>query len=191
MLSELLKNNRSYRRFYENHKISKELLLQFIDNIRYVPTARNQQILVYKPITDKTECENIFPELKWAGYLKNWDGPQEGEHPTAYIIIAINKKRIKFNDQWINTDLGIAIQSILLQAVEQKLGGCTIAAFNKKNIYSKLNISKEIEPKIIIALGKPKKDVIIEEIGNNKSIKYYKKNDLHIVPKRKLNDILF
>ena len=43
----------------------------------------------------------------------------------------------------------------------------------------------------IIALGKPAEEIVIKEIENGESTKYYRdENDIHYVPKRKLKDIL-
>lgn len=191
MLSEIIKHNRSYRRFHEEIEIPHETLVDFINNTRFAPTARNQQILVYKPITDKKTRDEIFTTLKWAGYLKNWDGPAKGEQPTAYIVIGVHKNRLKFNDEWVNADLGIACQTILLQAAETGFGGCIIAAINKPNLKEILSIPEHIEPKIVIALGKPVLNVELKEIGLEGDIKYYSEEEKHIVPKRKLEDILF
>ncbi|MBN2663733.1 MAG: nitroreductase family protein [Bacteroidales bacterium] len=191
MLADLIKNNRSYRRFYQNEEISHQTLINFINNTRFCPTARNQQVLVYRAVTEEKIRQVIFPFLNWAGYLKDWAGPPQGERPNGYIIIGVNNKRLLFKDEWLNADLGIACQTILLQAAEKNLGGCIIAAINKSEIKKALNISEDIELKVVIALGKPKLDVKIEEIDDEDDIKYYRNNGEHIVPKRKLDDILF
>jgi len=191
MLAEIIKKNRSFRKFNENVLISNETLLSFIDNTRLCPTARNQQVIVYKTVVDKIEREKIFPQLKWAGYLKEWDGPVKGERPTGYIVVAINLERLKNNDDWIFVDLGIVCQTILLQATEKNFGGCIIGAINKPKIRTEFNIPDHIEPKVVIALGKPTQRIDIKEIENNEDIKYYCENEKHIVPKRKLKDIIF
>lgn len=191
MLTNLIKINRSYRRFYQNEEIPYQTLIDFINNTRFCATARNQQVLVYKAVTDEKMRNVLFPFLNWAGYLKDWDGPPQGERPTGYIIVGVNNKRLLFKDEWLNADFGIACQTILLQAAEKKFGGCIIAAINKIEIKKAFNISQNIDIKAVIALGKPILDVKIEEIEAEDDIKYYRKNREHIVPKRKLDDILF
>lgn len=191
-MNVIIKQNRSYRRFDESYEISEELLIDFINNVRFVPSARNQQALVYKIITSKDSCEKIFPHLKWAGYLKDWNGPQIGERPTSYIIIGINKKwGNNYINDWTYTDLGISAQTIMLQASEAGLGGCMIAAINRKKIVEIFDISADIEIVMVLAIGKSSEKVEIEEKDNLEDIKYRRENNIHIVPKRTLKDILF
>lgn len=191
MLEEIILKNRSYRIFDESKEINKQIILKFIDNLRFCPSARNQQVFVYKIITDKSEREEIFSNLKWAGYLKEWAGPEEGERPTAYVLIAVNKERVVSKDKYIEVDLGIVTQTLLLQAVENKYGACTIGAFNKPQIEKAFNFPSSIELQLVIALGVPKEYVEIEEINDGESIKYRREGEKHIVPKRKFKDIIF
>ena len=128
----------------------------------------------------------IFPCLAWAGYLKDWNGPADGEKPTAYIVIlhdtTIRKK--------ISADHGIAVQSMLLGAVEHGLGGCIIGALNQEKLRQALKIPSQYEIHLVLALGKAKETVVIETMKNN-DIKYWRdKKDVHHVPKRKLDDII-
>ena len=191
MIKELIKKNRSYRRFDESFEIKDDTLLEFVDNARFCPSARNQQAIMYKIITNKKERELIFPNLRWAGYLKEWFGPVDGEKPTAYIILGINKKHSdNFINDWTYTDLGIVAQTLLLQAVEQDIGGCVIAAINKKEIQNNFDIPKHIEINLVLALGKPNETVVITEKSDSEGIKYWRKNNKHYVPKRALKDIL-
>src|SRR5512138_3332203 len=87
MIFELVRKCRSYRRFHQDVKISEKELLEMIDNARLSASARNSQSLKYYFSNDEETNSIIFNCLAWAGYLKDWDGPAEGERPSAYIIV--------------------------------------------------------------------------------------------------------
>ena len=123
----------------------------------------------------------------WARDLKDWPGPSEGERPSAYIIILWDTDiaDTTFCDQ------GIAAQSILLGAAERNLGGCMIASIDKDKLRRALEIPPRYEILLVLALGKPKEKVVIEEVGTGGDIKYWRdSNDVHHVPKRRLDDII-
>ena len=128
-----------------------------------------------------------FSTLAWAGYLKDWPGPVEGERPSAYIII-LGDKRIR---QSFGVDPGIAAQSILLGATEKGLGGCIIASIKKEVLAEALKIPEELEILLALALGKPKERVVIDPVGPDGDIKYWREADgTHHVPKRPLDEII-
>jgi len=179
--------NRSYRRFYEEEKIPMEDLRSLIDLARLSPSGANLQSLKYVLTNEEKINELIFEQLKWAGYLKNWAGPEKGERPAAYIII-IQDESISKTCYW---DHGIASQSILLGATEQGYGGCQFGAFNADGIRKVLKLSDALKPLVVIALGKPKEVVLLEDLDEEKDIKYYRdEKDVHHVPKRNLKDII-
>lgn len=91
MIKELAKKNRSYRRFYENKKITEDELKELVDTGRNTPSAANRQPVRYKLVCDEVMNEKVFECLGWAGYLKDWAGPVKGERPSAYIIMATDK----------------------------------------------------------------------------------------------------
>ena len=193
MLKELVNKNKTFRRFYENYHIPYAQLEQWIQLVRLVPTARNQQALKYLIVNDPQIRQQIFPSLKWAGYLKDWDGPEEGERPSAYIIIGIdNKISDNYIAHWTYVDLGIAIQTLLLSAVENDLGGCGIIAYKRKELYETLKIPQYIDIKVVLALGKPKENVQwIDMKKGETNIKYYRdQQGNHYVPKRSMEEIL-
>ena len=130
MLKKLIQKNRSYRRFDQSKLVDKKLLRDLVDLARLSPSAANLQPLKYVLINDPDLNKKIFPTLSWAGYLRSWPGPDEGERPAAYITI-LGDTAIK---KTINCDHGIAIQSILLGAVEKGLGGCVIASINRDEL---------------------------------------------------------
>lgn len=187
MLKELIRKNRSYRRFYENEPISEIQLLEMVDNARLSASGRNIQSLRYILSNTPEKNEKIFPLLAWAGYLKEWDGPEAGERPSAYIIM-VNDKNVTETYFW---DHGIAVQSILLTAAEMGFGGCIIASVHKEKLRAALNLPEQYDIIQVIALGKPKEKVVIEEMPANGDVKYWRdENAVHHVPKRKLEDII-
>jgi len=187
MLKDLILRNRSYRRFYEEVPVPVEKLKEFIDMARLSASARNAQSLKYIISNDPSINSRIFPTLAWAGYLKDWPGPAEGERPSAYIIM--------LNDTSISTDYycddGIAAQSILLCATENGFGGCIIASVEREELAGELNIPDTYRIIQIIALGKPKEKVVIEDVGKDGDIRYWRdKSQVHHVPKRSLEEIV-
>ena len=187
MFSNIVKANRSYRRFFESESVSREMLLTLVDLARMVPSGANKQALRYYLSCEKELNEKIFPALGWAGYLKDWPGPDVGERPSAYIVI-VQEEGYKMVS---NIDYGIAAQTILLGAVEAGLGGCIVGNVQKAKLYEALHIPENQELLLVIAIGKPKEQVVIDEIGPDGDIKYWRdEQQVHHVPKRKLQDIV-
>ena len=127
---DLILKNRSYRRFYQSHQIEMSLLRDLVDLARLSSSGANLQPLKYLLSAEPARNARIFATLGWAGYLKDWSGPAEGERPSAYIVMLLDH-RISKNPFW---DHGIAAQSILLGAVEQGLGGCMFGNVNREEL---------------------------------------------------------
>ncbi len=186
MLKDLVLKNRSYRRFYQSEKINKDQLLSWIDLARLGASGRNAQSLRYLIINNVNECEQVFQNLAWAGYLTDWNGPIVGERPVAYVIM-LNDEKLSKN---YFCDDGIAAQNLLLGAVEDGFGGCILRAFKESKLRDLLQIPEDYSMIQIIALGKPKEEIVIDEM-KNEDIKYWRdENGVHHVPKRKLEDLI-
>lgn len=162
-LRELVLKNRSYRRFFQDENISKAQLTSWVDLGRLSSSGMNVQPLKYKLINEPTTCEEVFKHLAWAGYIKDWDGPELGERPAAYIIM-LGDTSIR---PTFGVDPGIAAQSILLAAVESGYGGCIIGSVRREKLSETLSIPAKLQILYVLALGKPKEQVILEEIKNN------------------------
>ena len=188
MLKDLVYKCRSYRRFYENIRISEEELKDLADMARMTASAANSQALKYHLVTKPEECAAVFETLGWAGALPDWDGPEEGERPSAYIIVLCDSTLGK-NKQ---IDVGITSQTMMLGAVEMGYGGCMLANIRRPKLAESLHIDTErFTIELVLALGKPKETVKIVDIPENGSVKYYRDQDqVHYVPKRHLEDIL-
>ena len=188
MLKDLLKKSRSIRRFYEDDPVPEEMIRDWVDNVRYTPSTANGQTLKFRICTSQEDREKIFHNLKWAGALPDWDGPKKGERPSAYILICCDAKRGPKRP----IDEGIAAQTIMLGATEEGYGGCMIANFKRDEAAKILGIDTErYSPELLLALGKPKEEVVIVPVDESGSMKYYRdENQVHYVPKRRLEDIL-
>jgi nitroreductase len=187
MLKELVTKSRTVRRFFQEMPVDMETLRELVDLARLSPSGSNLQPLKYYLSCEPEKNARIFPNLAWAGYLKDWPGPQEGERPAAYIII--------LGDSTINKtfgcDHGIAAQSIMLGAAEIGLGGCMIGSIKRAELAAALNIPPQYEILLVLALGQPKESVQVEPIGPDGSIRYWRdEQQVHHVPKRALDDLI-
>ncbi len=186
-LRDLVLKNRSYRRFHENVQITGKTLLKYVESARHVASSANLQPLKYLLSCTPEQNAKIFPTLSWAGYLKEWPGPEEGQRPTAYIVILGDTRIAKKFD----CDYGIAAQTILLGAAEDGLGGCIIASVRKRNLRLLLNIPTDYRILAVIAVGKPAEIIQIETATDDGDIKYWRdERGVHHVPKRSLEEIV-
>lgn len=189
-MQEIIARTRSFRRFAEKERISRDTLYELVDLARLGGSARNGQVWQYMVVNEPDICAKIFPFLGWAGYLPDWKGPIEGERPSAYVLCYLNRNWLKGPESWAQFDLGIATQNLLLGAMEKRIGGCRIAAFNP-NLASLFKVDSHLELSLVIALGKPRETVILEECKDDDNIKYWRdEHEVHHVPKRSFASIL-
>lgn len=187
MFHHLVLKNRSYRRFYENHEITLSTLEELAQLTRYVPSAGNLQAIKLMLINTPADRDKVFPTLGWAGMLRDWDGPSTGERPSAYIILvddlSLGKNHL--------IDIGIIAQTILLGAVEKGLGGCMLANINRKKLETAFQLdSEKFSISLVIALGKPKEIVMLEDMTDNDYRYYRDTQEVHHVPKRSLEELI-
>jgi len=186
-IRDFIIRNRSCRRFRQAEKISREVLEELVDLARLAPSGGNKQPLKYYLTSLPEENRRIFPTLSWAGYIRDWAGPEEGERPAAYIII--------LHDTGISekpgVDHGIAAQSILLGAVERGIRGCIIGSVERDRLRGELAIDERYEILLVISLGFPAEQAVIEQVGRDGDIKYWRGEDgVHHVPKRVLEELI-
>ena len=187
MFKDLIRKNRSYRRFHQEVPVDLATLRELVDLARLSASGANYQPLKYILCCDRELNARIFPHLAWAGYLKDWDGPAEGERPAAYIII-LGDTEIAGS---FGCDHGIAAQSIMLGATERGLGGCIMGAVARNPLRKLLKIPQRYEILLVLALGQPKETVVIETMDTDDDVKYYRDaQGTHHVPKRDLDTLI-
>lgn len=186
-LKSLVKNSRSYRRFDESYPVDGEILRSLVELAQYSPTGNNMQPLKFWLSNTPDMNNKIFPYLGWAGSLKDWDGPEEGERPSAYILI-LGDTEIQVS---FGVDHGIAAQSMMLGAVEKGFGGCMIGSAQRVGLQKSLGIPERYKILLVLALGKPIERIVTETVGEGGSVKYYRDEDrVHHVPKRALETLI-
>ena len=187
MLKDLVLKNRSYRRFDQKVPVEMETLRELVDLARCSASATNRQPLKFILSNEPEKNALIFKTVAWAGLLKDWPGPAEGERPSAYIIILLDKDI----GQNAGCDHGIAAQSILLGATEKGLGGCMLGSAKKDELHKNLNIPEKYDIALVVALGKPAEKVVLDALEPGQNFAYWRDGDsVHHVPKRKLDDII-
>jgi len=186
-ISDLVQINRSCRRFHEDEKVGLETLQELVNLGRMSASGASLQPLKYILSCDSKTNAGIFSCLAWAGYLKDWPGPGEGERPTAYIVV-LGDTSIT---QDVGCDHGIAAQSIMLGAREKGLAGCMLGSINRKLLRDLLNVPEHLKILLVLAIGKPKEQIVLETLAPDGSIRYWRDSEgVHHVPKRKLEDII-
>ena len=183
---DLVRKARTIRRFAESDPVPEAVMRELVDIARIVPSGGNQQPLRYL-IVHGADVRKLDPLVAWAGLLKDWGGPKQGERPTGFIIIlsAAGKPQAPL------TDIGIAAQTIQLAAAERGYGACIMGSIKRDEIHRVLGIPGEWAVQLAIALGKPGEKVVLEEAAPGGGTAYYRTPDqIHHVPKRRLEDVL-
>jgi len=187
MLRELVIQNRSCRRFAEGFAIERRTLEELVDLARLSASAANLQPLKYILSCEPQRNAQIFRHVAWAAYLKDWAGPAEGERPSAYIIILGDTEISKT----FGCDYGIAAQTILLGARERGLAGCMIGLIQRDALRATLAIPARYEILLVLALGQPREQVVIDDLGPEGDIRYWRDSrGVHHVPKRPLTELI-
>ena len=182
-LNQLLVRNRSYRGYDKNRMVSTEELRRIVNVNTRIASARNQQCLRFRLVTAE-ERQKILPHIRLGGALPELHLPASGCEPQAFIVVCSTLPE----DRWVDIDLGISAQSMLLKATEMKLNGICIGAFNAAAITQALSLP--YPPLLIIAIGKGIEDIRLVEISEEESHAYYRNEGTHYVPKVKLDDLI-
>lgn len=182
-LQKLLVRNRSHRNYDAGFIVREDQLRRIIAVNPLIPSALNRQALRFRPVLSD-EASKITPLVRFGGALPELHLPQEGCEPNAYIVICAATAE----DRYLDIDLGISAQSMLLQAVEIGLNGICIASFDKEAVREALNL--ELEPLLILAIGRGRDDIELVDIGADGDRRYYRRDGKHFVPKVVTEDLI-
>lgn len=184
-LETLLRKNRSYRGYDPAYKVSESTLEKIVAMNTLLPSAKNQQALRFKLVTEETGADKVLENIKLGGMLPELHLPFPGTEPKAFIIVCTTVPESKM----LHVDAGIAVQSMLLKAVEMGYNGLIIGAFNAKKIEEAFALP--YPPILIIAIGKGREKIELTGISANESHAYYRdENGTHYVPKVRWEELV-
>lgn len=184
-LYDLIVSRRSIRQFRQE-PIPREILRDLVNAGRLAPSAANRQPLEFLIVDMEDKKEQVFPCLKWAGYIAPDGNPKPGQEPQAYIVVLVN---IGIREKGFEWDSGAAIENMILAAWEKGIGSCWIISMEKERVKELLGVPDSHKVDSVLALGYPAETPVAEDLED--SIKYWKDDQgcLH-VPKRKLEDVI-
>lgn len=181
-LSRLLLKNRSHRGYDANFIVREDQLRRIIAVSAKIPSARNQQVLRFRPVLSG-EAQKVLAHIRLGGALPHLHLPLPGTEPNAFIIVCSTAAE----DRYVDIDLGISAQSMLLQAAEIGLNGICIGAFDKERIRQEFGL--EWEPLLILAIGRGIEKIELVPIGADGDRAYYREGGTHYVPKVRPEDL--
>lgn len=184
-LGRLLEKNRSYRGYDNSFVVREDQLRRIIDVNTKIPSARNQQVLRFRPVL-ADEAHKVLPHIRLGGALRDMHLPFEGHEPRAFVVVCNAAPQA---DHYVYIDLGISAQSMLLQATEIGLGGICIGAFDHAPLKESLGL--DLEPLLVVAIGKGDEQISLTTITPEKSHNYWRdESGRHYVPKLSLDSLI-
>lgn len=191
-LWDLINQRRSVRAFGQA-PINRETLAELVDAARRAPSAANLQPLEYVAVNDPALCDQVFDCLKWAAYTHPVGTPGPGQRPTAYLVVLVRGEYKAAVGA--GYDIGAAVMSAMLLAVEKGLATCWLKSINVPRLTEILGLPAGLELDTVLALGAPAEDPALVELKPDQAgrevIKYWRDQaGRQLVPKRALAAIL-
>ncbi len=184
----LVTQTRTIRRFREDQPISLETLHELIDLARVSPSGKNAQPIRFITVTGPKARTEVFEQVAWAGAIKDWPGPAEGERPTAYIVMLEDKQAYGAT---VLEDVGIAAQVIMLGARVLGLGCCMLGSVKREHLRATWNLPEHYRIQLVLALGAPAEYVQLEPMPEKGNVDYWRDVEgLHHVPKHDLGTLI-
>ena len=191
-LDTLLSRNRSCRGYDKSYKVHRLQLERIAGVCTKLASAMNRQPLRFRLVTASDEAqaplsrpsEIVLNHIRLGGALPELHLPLPGTEPEAFIIVCSALPE----DRYVDMDFGIAAQSMLLKATEMGLAGIVICAFDREAL--KHELALPLDPLAVIAIGKPAERFELRTVPAGETLKYFREDGVHVVPKLALSDLL-
>lgn len=183
-VDSLLLRSRSHRGYNKNYVVSRAELERIVSVCSRLPSGCNQQVLRYFLVTRDTGADRVLPLIRLGAALPQLHLPLPGTEPEAFIICCSSAKESKL----VDIDLGIALQSMALKAVEMGLNTLMIGAFNREKLQEELQLP--LEPLMLLAVGKGTDRIELVPVDKDAPRAYYRQGGTHYVPKVRSSELI-
>jgi len=144
---DAIRERRSIRSFLDK-PIPKEKLVRILDAGRLAPSANNKQPWKFVVVIDQKMRKKLADASKYQEFV--------GEAPAVIIAVALNPDYVmSCGVPGYACDISIALDHMMLAAVEEDLGTCWIGAFYQQTVMNLLNIPKEYKVVALLPIGFP------------------------------------
>lgn len=183
-VDELLTRSRSHRGYNKAYAVSRAELERIVGVCSRIPSGCNQQVLRYFLVTRDSGADRVLPCIRMGAALPELHLPLPGTEPEAFIVCCSTAKESKL----VDIDLGIALQSMALKAVEMGLNTLMIGAFNREQLTEALGLP--LDPLMILAVGKGTDRIELVPTAADAPRAYYRQEGTHYVPKVRSSELI-
>jgi nitroreductase len=149
---DVLSTRESIRSYDPMQTVAKDILIKILDAGRLAPSAANKQPWRFVLASSEEKLVKVK-----ACYDKPWF------HDAPHILIVVGNKQQSWirrydNRNFIETDLAIALDHMILTATNEGIGTCWISNFQQDVLYAALDLKENECVYGLTPLGYPKSD---------------------------------
>lgn len=174
---DVIMTRRSIRRFRPD-PVDRETLRHIVKAGSYAPSGGNRQPWEFIVVNTPELVDQVYPRVRWLG-----GDPPVGQRPTAYIALLLQDGTRHASSG------GAAFQNMMLAAWERGVGSCCIGSIDRDQVNALLEVPPELHLFVILALGYPAEDPVVQETAESLRPTRDEHGVLH-VPKRPLEDLI-
>ena len=130
-------------RAYQDKPIPRKTIERLLEAGRLAPSARNSEPWHFIAITNAQKRKALSKGL-YAKFI--------AQAPLT-IIVCGDKKA---SSDWYAVDASLAVENMVLTAVEEELGTCIVGSFKEADVKALLKIPERFKVIVLIAVGYPK-----------------------------------
>ena len=144
---DIIQKRRSVREFTDE-PVSDEKLRRVLEAARLAPSASNRQAWKFVVVKDSNKREALAQAANNQAFV--------GQAPIIIVAVALMPERIMTcGVPSYAVDLAIAMEHIVLAAVDEGLGTCWIGAFSQENVRRIVGVTDKYKVVTVMPMGYP------------------------------------
>ncbi len=144
---DIIQKRRSVREFTDE-PVSDEKLRRVLEAARLAPSASNRQAWKFVVVKDSNKRKALTQAANNQAFV--------GQAPIIIVAVALKPERIMAcGIPSYAVDLAIAMEHVVLAAVDEGLGTCWIGAFSQENVRRIMGIPDKYKVVTVMPMGYP------------------------------------